>query len=131
MAKWYLEIKVKTIGVGNVGKNGETFVHNILLVDNLSYNLLSISQSCDRNLFILFKKHECLILDSNFNINFKGKIFNDIFVVILKNINSSNFQCLKVSNENSWLWHRKFCHFNMNLLKEIFKKDSVRDLQKN
>ena len=66
-------MKVKTIGVGDVGKNGETFVHNILLVDNLSYNLLSVSQLCDRNLFVLFKKHECLVLDSKFNIVFKEK----------------------------------------------------------
>ena len=97
------DMKVKTIGVGNVGKNGETFVHNVLLIDNLNYNLLSVSQLSDRNLFVLFKKHECLVVDSKFNIIFKGKRFNDIYVVILENTNLSNFQCLKVSNENPCL----------------------------
>ena len=29
--------KAKTIGVGDIGKNGQTFVHNVRLVDNLSY----------------------------------------------------------------------------------------------
>ena len=37
------DMKIKTIGVGDVGKNGETFIHNVLLVDNLDYNLLSVS----------------------------------------------------------------------------------------
>ena len=84
------DIKDKAIGVGDVGKNAETFVHNILLVDNLSYNLLNVSQLCNRNLFFLFKKHECLIFDLKFNIIFKRKRFNDIYVMILENINFSN-----------------------------------------
>ena len=116
--------KAKTVGIGDVGKNGQTFVHNVLLVDNLNYSLLSVSQLCDRNLFMLFKKYECLVLDSKFNIIFKGKMINDIYVVILENVDSSSFKCLKVENEDPWLWHRRFCHFNMDLLKEIFKKGS-------
>ena len=35
--------KAKTVGIWDIGKNGQTFVHNVLLVDNLSYNLLSVS----------------------------------------------------------------------------------------
>ena len=88
-------MKAKTIKVGDVGENGATFVHNVLLVDNLNYELLSIHQLCDRNLLILFKKHECLVLDSKFNIIFKEKRFNDVYVVILENINPFNFQFLK------------------------------------
>ena len=95
--------KVKTVGVGDIGKNGQTFVHNILLVDNLSYNLLSVSQLCDRNLFVLFKSHEYLILDSKFNIIFKEKRVNDIYVVILENIDSFIPKCLKTADEDLWL----------------------------
>ena len=36
-------MKVKTIAVGDISKNGETFIHNVILVDNLGYNLLSVS----------------------------------------------------------------------------------------
>ena len=88
--------QAKTVGVGDVGKNGQTFVHNVLLVDNL----LNVSQLFDRNLFVLFKKHECLVLDSKFNIIFKKKRVNDIYVVILENVDSSSLKCLKVANEN-------------------------------
>ena len=122
--------KAKTVGIGDVGKNDQTFIHNVLLVDNLSYNLLSLSQLCDRNLFVLFKKLECLIFDSKFNIIFKGKRVNDVYVVYLENFDSSYLKCLKVANEDPWLWHRRLCHFNMDLLKEISKKELVRGLPK-
>ena len=62
-----------TFGIGDIGKNGETFIQNMLPVDNLGYNLLSVSQLCDRDLYMLFKKFECLILDVSFNIIFKEK----------------------------------------------------------
>ena len=54
-------------------KDGETFIQNVLLVDNLDYNLLSISQLCDRYLYVFFKKYKHLILDTSFNALFKGK----------------------------------------------------------
>ena len=95
--------KVKIIGIGDVGENGKTFVHSVLLVDSLNYNLLSISQLCYRNLLVLFKKYEHFVLDSKFNIIFNGKRMNDIYIVILENIDSSCFKCLKVSNEDPWL----------------------------
>ena len=124
------DVKAKTIGIGDVGKDGKTFVHNVLLVDNLGYNLLSVSQLCDRGLYVLFKKHECLVLDLNYNVVFKGKRFNDIYVVILDKLDSSSYSCLKVSNEDPWLWHRRLCHFNMELLKEVSKRELVRGLPK-
>ena len=123
-------MKAKTLGIGDVGMNDITFVHDVLLVDNLGYNLLSVSQLCDKELFVLFKKNECLILDSNFQTVFKGKRFNDIYVVFLEKINSESFKCLKISDEDPWLWHRRLCHFNMDLINEISKKELVRGLPK-
>ena len=60
---------------------------------------------------------------------FNPKI-NDIYIVVLENVDSSNFKYLKVANEDLWLWHRRLCYFNMDLLKEISKKELVRDLPK-
>ena len=41
------DMKSKTIEIGDIGKIGEILVYNVLLVDNLSYNLLSGSQLYD------------------------------------------------------------------------------------
>ena len=47
--------KAKTIEIRDVGKYGTTFIHNIFLVDNLGYNLLSVNQLYDRNFYVLLK----------------------------------------------------------------------------
>ena len=38
----------KIIGIGNVGGNPSPLIQIIILVDKLKYNLLSISQLCDK-----------------------------------------------------------------------------------
>ena len=35
-------------GIGTIGNNSHTQIKNVLLVKNLKYNLLSISQLCER-----------------------------------------------------------------------------------
>ena len=40
--------KGKIIGIGNVGKEPSPIIENVLLVNGLKYNLLSISQLCDK-----------------------------------------------------------------------------------
>ena len=42
------DMKAKTIGIDNIGKNGNTFVQNVRLINNFGYNLLNVSQLCDR-----------------------------------------------------------------------------------
>ena len=40
-------IKSKIIGIGNVGKTNSDLITNVMLVKELTHNLLSISQFCD------------------------------------------------------------------------------------
>lgn len=79
---------------------------------------------------MLFKKHQYLILDSNFNVIFKGRRHNDIYVVCLETLNHDKVKCLTVTNDYSWLWHGRLCHYNMNLLNELVRKEFVRFLPK-
>ena len=37
-------------GIGTIGNNSQTQIKNVLLVENLKFNLLSISQLCDKGL---------------------------------------------------------------------------------
>lgn len=86
-------MKVRSIGIRDVGKDGETFVQKVLLVDGLNYNPLSVNQLCDKDLFVISKKHECLILDANFNVVFKENRYNDIYIVYLGNLDCNKFKC--------------------------------------
>ena len=46
--------KGKIIGVGSIGKNPSLIIENILFVEGLKHNLLSISQLCDKGYRVIF-----------------------------------------------------------------------------
>ena len=47
--------KRKIIGQGNIGNDISSLIENILLVDGLKHNLLSISQLCDKGFKVIFE----------------------------------------------------------------------------
>ena len=48
--------KGKIIGVGSIGKNSSPIIENVLFVEGLKFNLLSISQLCDKGNRVIFEK---------------------------------------------------------------------------
>ena len=56
--------KGKIIGIGKIGKDPTNYIENVLLVDGLHHNLLSISQLCDKGYKVLFESSFCAILDN-------------------------------------------------------------------
>ena len=55
--------KGKVIGIGSVGNPNKPIIDNVLLVNGLKHNLLSISQLFDKGYKIVFEKESCLIYD--------------------------------------------------------------------
>ena len=53
--------KGKVIGIGSIGINGTNFIKDVLLVDGLKHNLLSVSQLCDKGNKVIFTSNECLV----------------------------------------------------------------------
>ena len=73
--------KGKIIDIGNVGKEPSLIIKNILLVDGLKYNLLSISQLCDKENKIIFDKENCTIENTKYNkILFIGQRVKNIYI---------------------------------------------------
>ena len=68
----------------------------MLLVDNLGYNFLRVSQLCDKDLYVLSKRYECLVLEASSNFVFKGRTYNDIILFTLKKIDNSKLNVLKL-----------------------------------
>jgi hypothetical protein len=56
--------KGKVLGTGVIQVNDYFTLNDIALVDKLRYNLLSISQLCDADLSVLFRKFDSHVLDS-------------------------------------------------------------------
>ena len=55
--------KGKIIGQGKVSEDRSCFVDDVLLVEVLNYNLLSISQLCDKGFRVIFEFNKCRIVD--------------------------------------------------------------------
>ena len=56
--------KWKIMGEGNIGNQYKTQIENVLYVDGLKHNLLSISQLCDKDFKIEFNRNWCLISEA-------------------------------------------------------------------
>ena len=54
-------------GIGTIGNNSHTQIKNVLLVENLKYNLLSISQLCDKGYRVCFESNACHVINSSTN----------------------------------------------------------------
>ena len=58
--------KGQVVGIGTVGINFKTLINSVLLVDGLKYNLLNISQLCDKNYKIVFENDMTILLFNGF-----------------------------------------------------------------
>jgi hypothetical protein len=57
--------KGKVLGTGIIKVNECFNLNDVALVDRLRYNLLSVSQLCDADLSVLFRKSDSHVLDSS------------------------------------------------------------------
>jgi hypothetical protein len=57
--------KGKVLGTGVIKVNDCFTFNDVAVVDMLRYNLLSISQLCDADLSVLFRKSDSHVLDSS------------------------------------------------------------------
>ncbi|WVZ80771.1 hypothetical protein U9M48_028224, partial [Paspalum notatum var. saurae] len=114
--------KGKVEGLGKIEISSEYSISNVLLVDSLNFNLLSVGQLCDLGFQCLFKPNEVVVskIDGGEEV-FKGFRHNNLYVVNLKKINLQ--ACLFFKNSMGWLcscWNEH---------KKVMKKDLVQGLK--
>ncbi|GJW39882.1 putative ribonuclease H-like domain-containing protein [Tanacetum coccineum] len=123
------------------GKEPQTscieFLKNVSYVKELKFNLLSVSQICDKKHNVLFTDTECLILSPKFKIVDENLVLlraprkNDVYSLNLKSIISSGeVTCLvaKASEDEAILWHRRLGHVNFKNINKLVKSNLVRGL---
>ena len=105
-------------GIGAIGNNPYTQIKNVLLVENLKFNLLSISQLCDKGYRVNFEAHICYIINSNTNqIIYIEKRHNNVYVIYIGEIMVNSVSYLIANDVNdSWLWHIRLGHASMKTL---------------
>src|SRR4051812_18628140 len=74
--------KGKIIGSGNVSIGNSPSITNVLLVDRLTHNLLSIGQLSDNGYDIIFNQKSCKVVSQkDGSILFTGKRKNNIYEI--------------------------------------------------
>jgi len=122
--------KGKIIGKGDIGNESSIFIENVLLVDGLKHDLLSVSQLCDKGFRIVFDKKNCIIENaSDRKILFVGNRDGNVYTIDLNDCPISD-KCLSALHDDSWLWHRRLGHASMHLISNISKNSLVRGLPK-
>ena len=91
-------------GIGTISNNSYTQINNVLLVENLKYNLLSISQLCEKRYRVCFEANACHVINSNTNqIIYIGKMHENVYVIYIDEIVLNNESCLIANDVNdSW-----------------------------
>ena len=99
----------------------------MLLVENLKYNLLSISQLCDKGYRVCFEANACYVINSITNqIIYIGKRHKNVYIIHIDEIVLNNESCLIANDVNdNWLWHRRLGHTSMKTLSKLVKNDLV------
>ena len=110
--------KGKILGVGKIGMNPSTSIENALLVDGLKHSFLSVSQLCDKGFSMLFDSHNYFIESKHDRkIRYVGHRTNNVYMINLDKT-PNHVQCfLSKADDESWLWHRRSAHINMEHLR--------------
>ena len=76
--------KRKIIRIGKVSKNLSFCTNDVMHVEGLAYNLLKISQLCDKGCRVTFDSQVCTIFESNSDtVKFIGKRVNNMYMINL------------------------------------------------
>ncbi|KAJ9547336.1 LOW QUALITY PROTEIN: hypothetical protein OSB04_019879 [Centaurea solstitialis] len=125
----------KISGKGKVSKGKMTF-DDVYYVEQLRYNLLSVSQVCDKKFAVFFTDTECLILAPGFKIDESQVMLrtprkDNVYCLDIEDASSlSSLNCLfsKASMSESSLWHRRMWHMNFKNMNLLVKNNLVRGL---
>ncbi|GJY30155.1 putative ribonuclease H-like domain-containing protein [Tanacetum coccineum] len=110
---------------------------DVYFVDELKFNLFSVSQMCDKKNSILFTETECLILSPSFKLLDESQVVlraprkDDVYSLDLKNIiPSRGITCLyaNATADESKLWHKRLGHVNFKNINKLVKGHLVRGL---
>ncbi|GJV50474.1 retrovirus-related pol polyprotein from transposon TNT 1-94 [Tanacetum coccineum] len=109
---------------------GDSVISKVYYVEGLGHNLFSVSQFCDSDLEVAFRKHSCYVRDVNGVDLIKGNHGTNLYTIFVEDMMKSSPICLlsKASKNKSWLWHHRLNHLNFGTINDLARKDLVRGL---
>ena len=118
--------KGDVIGLGKVAITLEHSITNVLHVDSLGYNLLSISQLCKMGFNCLFTdKGVEVFRREDSSIVFMGHLKNKLYLVDFNKSKANLETCLVIKSSMGWLWHHRQAHVRMRNLAKLQKDEHI------
>ncbi|XP_073138003.1 uncharacterized protein [Henckelia pumila] len=115
--------KERIVGKGTLNVEGFSKLHNVLHVEGLNANLISISQLCDDDLHVKFDKNTCEVFDNTNRCVITGTRSMDNCYQL-----GEELACRHSKVDEFCLWHQKLGHVNFKSLKNLSKFEAVRGL---
>ena len=100
---------------------------DVLFVDGLKHNLLSVSQVCDRGCEVVFTSKDCKIKSVNSGQLVAKGIRTENNVYVLK---EEKEECHLSKYDEIWLWHRRLGHLKFDHIIKLKNSEAVKDLPK-
>jgi hypothetical protein len=91
-------------------------LNDVALANRLRYNLLSVSQLCDADLSVLFRKSDSHVLDSSSKRVCGISRIGNVFQVDFSSAQSSLRCLISQSSSELWKWHKRLGHLSFDLL---------------
>ncbi|KAG9450294.1 hypothetical protein H6P81_010259 [Aristolochia fimbriata] len=116
-------VKGTITGKGTLNVDGLPRLLNVLLVQGLKANLISISQLCDENLLVHFTSEKCLVADHKINLVMEGVRTGDNCYKLIDKL-----QCYTASLDSADIWHQKLGHVHFRHIQQLIKHAAVKGL---
>jgi hypothetical protein len=91
-------------------------LNDVALVDRLRYNMLFVSELCDADLSVLFRKSDSHVLDSSSKHVGGITCIGNVFQADFSSAQSSFRFLILQSSSELWKWHRRIGHLSFDLL---------------
>ncbi|XP_059627216.1 uncharacterized protein LOC132270007 [Cornus florida] len=120
--------RAKIVGIGTVSKSKELpEIQEVLLVEGLKHNLLSVSQLCDSGKEFCFNKEKCNVIDlESKQVSFSASRSSGNVYTVTEEIQVT--QCNLTTSDEAKLWHKRLGHLHSRNMSKILKLKAVKGL---
>jgi hypothetical protein len=114
--------KGEVLGLGKIAISNDHSITNVYLVESLGYNLLSVSQLCEKGYNCLFTNEGVTVFRmEDSSIAFTGRLKGRLYLVDFTIDRVTPETCLVAKSSMGWLWHRQLAHVGMRNLAKLQK----------
>ena len=118
--------KGEVLSVGKISITQDHSISNVLHVDSLSYNLLSVSQLREIG-------YDCHFMDKGVtpigredsSIAFMGRMKSKLYLVDFNKSEAKLETSLVAKSSMGWLWHHRLAHVGMKNLAKLLKDEHI------